>query len=86
MKGTGLAVSLKSMSIQLQRYNKQELITTIVDQYSMGYKKILFQSFSTVHLDVGCQSKVKCEDQVTDFGERLRQKMSKMLVFLETNH
>ena len=45
MKGTGLAVSLKTINIQLQRYNNQELIKTIVDQYSMGYNKILFQSF-----------------------------------------
>ena len=57
MKGTGLAVSLKTINIQLQRYNNQELITTIVEQYSMGYKMILFQSFSTVHLAAGCQSK-----------------------------
>ena len=32
MKGTGLAVSLKTINIQLQRYNNQELIKTIVDQ------------------------------------------------------
>ena len=57
MKGTGLAVSLKTINIQLQRYNNQELIKTIVDQYSMGYKKILFLSFFTVHFAAGCQSK-----------------------------
>lgn len=57
MKGTGLAVSLKTINIQLQRCNNEELIKTIVDQYSMGYKKILFQSFFTVHLAAGCQSK-----------------------------
>ena len=57
MKGTGLAVSLKTINIQLQRYNNQELIKTTVDQYSMGYKKILFQSFFTVHFAAGCQSK-----------------------------